>query len=438
MGIRRHSPEVNRLIEKQMTDDYGAIVCTLVGIFGARSLEHVQRVCRDSFERAKTDWGKNGIPRDPRTAVWNEITEDSSRLFCAKVNYLSDRSRRGERFDVSKFRPPFPEKEEVAQSQAGFLLAICSPAIKDSTRKPLALEMLCGFSRASLARMFGKSEKALERELSREKEKIASGAVVPAAMTAPENVERNLDAAARNIYEMFAMGLDGTGKGSSPVALLCSAAIRLGETLCGFSLTERAATHALVSFMLLNAARLDTMRDSRGRPVGIREQNRDLWDRDMIRRGLEHLSISAENGNEVTEIHLRAGVEAVHSLAGRYGDTDWDRIISLYDSYLACRHCPAVELRKAIAISRKRGPREAIEAIGKIRGIEKLESHDLLYSTLGNLHFDLHSYRDAISNFRRATELAREPFEKAFYSKKIRICEDRMNMSRRYAHALSF
>lgn len=438
MGIRRHSPEVNRLVEKQMTDDYGAIVCTLVGIFGARSLEHVQRVCRDSFERAKTDWGKNGIPRDPRTAVWNEITEDSSRLFCAKVNYLSDRSRGGERFDVAKFRPAFPEKDEVARSQAGFLLAICSPAIKDSTRKPLALDVLCGFSLASLARMFGKSEKTLERELSREKEKIASGAVVPAAMTAPENVERNLDAAARNIYELFAMGLDGAGKGSPPAAPLCSAAIRLGEVLCGFSLTERPATHALVSFMLLNAARLDAMRDSRGRPVGIREQNRDLWDRDMIRRGLEHLSISAENGNEVTEIHLRAGVEAVHSLARRYGDTDWDRIISLYDSYLACRHCPAVELRKAIAISRKRGPREAIEAIGEIRGIEKLESHGLLYSTLGNLHFDLHSYRDAISNFRRATELAREPFEKAFYSRKIRICEDRMNMSRRYAYALSF
>ena len=438
MGIRRHSTEVNRLVEKQMTDDYGAIVCTLVGIFGARNLEHVQRVCRDSFERAKTDWGKNGIPRDPRTAVWNGITEDSSRLFCAKVNYLSDRSRGGERFDVSKFRPAFPEEKEVAQSQAGFFLAICSPAIKDSTRKPLALDLLCGFSLASLARMFGKSEKALERELSIEKEKIASGAVVPAAMTVPENIERNLDAATRNIYEMFAMGLDGAGKGSSPVAPLCSAAIRLGETLCGFSLTERPAVHALVSFMLLNAARLDTMRDSRGRPVGIREQNRNLWDRDMIRRGLEHLSISAENGNEVTEIHLRAGVEAVHSLARRYGDTDWDRIISLYDSYLACRHCPAVELRKAIAISRKRGPREAIEAIGEIRGIEKLESHGLLYSTLGNLHFDLHSYRDAISNFRRATELAREPFEKAFYSKKIRICEDRMNMSRRYAHALSF
>ena len=438
MGIRRHSPEVNRLIEKRMGDDYGAIVCTLVEVLGARSLEHVQRVCRDSFEKARDEWGKNGIPRDPGTAVWNDITADSSKLFCAKVNYLADRSRGGERFDVSKFRPAFPEKEKAAESQAGFLLAICSPAIKDSMRKPLALDVLCGFSCASLARMFGKSEKALERELSREKEKIASGAVVPVAMTAPENVGKNLDAATKNIYEIFAMGLEGPANGSPPVAPLCLAAIRLGETLCGFSLTERPATHALVSFMLLNAARLDTMKDSRGRPVDIREQNRKLWDRDMIRRGFEHLSVSAENGNEVTEIHLRAGVEAVHSLARRYGDTDWDRIISLYDSYLACRHCPAVELRKAIAISKKRGPREAIEAIGEISGIDRLESHGLLYSTLGNLHFDLHSYRDAISNFRRATELAREPFEKAFYSRKIRICENRMNMSRRYAHALSF
>ena len=95
-------------------------------------------------------------------------------------------------------------------------------------------------------------------------------------------------------------------------------------------------------------------------------------------------------------------------------------------------------VHKAIAVSKKRGPREGLDAVREIRGIERLESHGLLYSTLGNLHFELHSYRDAISNFRRATDLAREPFEKAFYSKKIRICENRMNMSRRYAHALSF
>ncbi len=438
MGIKRHSPEVNRLIEKQTTDDYGAIVCTLVGVFGMRSLEHVQRVCRNSFEKARAEWGRNGIPRDPRAAVWNEITEDSSKLFCAKVNYLAGRSRGGERFDVSKFRPAFPEKEKAAESQVGFLLSLCSPRIRDSLRKPLLLDVLCGFSCASVSRIFGKSEKALERELSREKEKIISETVVPASMTTPGGVERNLEAATRNVSDIFAMGLNGRGGETSPEPRLCFAAIRLGEMLCDFSLTRRPATHALLSFMLLNAARLDTMRDSGGKPVGIREQNRDLWDGDMIRRGFEHLSLSAEDGNEVTEIHLKAGVEAVHSLAKRYGDTDWDRIISLYDSYLACRHCPVVELHKAIAVSKKRGPREGLEAVREIRGIERLESHGLLYSTLGNLHFELHSYRDAISNFRRATDLAREPFEKAFYSKKIRICEDRMNMSRRYAHALSF
>ena len=223
-----------------------------------------------------------------------------------------------------------------------------------------------------------------------------------------------------------------------PVASLCLSAIRLGEMLLDFPATTKPRVHALVSFMLLNASRLRTMNDGNGRPLGIKEQNRELWDRDMIKRGFEHLALSAEEGEEVTEIHLKAGVDAVHSLAEKYGDTNWDRIISLYDKYLACNYCPLVELQKAIAISKTRGPQEGLRAIGGIRGVEELRSHDLLYSTLGNLHFQLHKYEDAISNFNRAIGLAEDSFEKAFYSKKVRICEDRISMSKRYRYGVSF
>ena len=432
MGIKYSRPEVNRQITKQLIDDYGAIVSTLVKVFGHGSLEHVQRVCANSFEKMRTRWGKDGIPQDPQSAVWADITESSNKLFCRKINYLS--RAKESRIDVSGFHLPFPGKEEVAKNQVELLFALCAPGVESSIQKYLVLNVLCGFSCSSLARILERNEKSLEEQLASEKKKITEAAV----RLSGTDMERNLGAVTRNIYEIFSLGQNGLRKATPPIASLCFSAIRLGEMLLDFPATKKPRVHALVSFMLLNASRLRTMNDNTGKPLGIKEQNRELWDRDMIRRGFEHLALSAEQGDEVTEIHLKAGVDAVHSLAEKYGDTNWEGIVSLYDKYLACNYCPLVELQKAIAISKTRGPQEGLRAIGGIRRVEELSSHDLLYSTLGNLHFQLHRYEDAISNFNHAIGLAEDSFEKAFYSKKIKICEDRMNMSKRYRHGVSF
>ena len=434
MGIKYNRPEVNRQITKQLINDYGSIVSTLAKVFGYESLEHVQRVCANSFEKMRTRWGKDGIPQDPQGAVWADVTENSNKLFCRKINYLSRANEREERIDVSEFRLPFPKKEEVGENLVELLFALCSPRIESSFQKYLVLNVLCGFSSSSLARILERNEKALEEQLASEKKKMTEEAV----RLKRAEAEKNLRAVTRNIYEIFSLGQNGLRKGTPPIASLCFSAIRLGEMLLDFPATEKPKVHALVSFMLLNASRLRTMNDGAGKPLGIKEQNRELWDRDMIKRGFEHLALSAEKGEEVTEIHLKAGVDAVHSLAKKYGDTNWDRIISLYDKYLACNYCPLVELQKAIAISKTRGPQEGLEAVRGIRKVEDLHSHDLLYSTLGNLHFQLHRYEDAISNFNQAIGLAEGSFEKAFYSKKIKICEDRMNMSKRYRYGVSF
>ncbi len=434
MGIKYNRPEVNRQITKQLINDYGAIVSTLIKVFGRESLEHVQRSCGNSFEKMRTKWGKEGIPDDPQGAVWSDITENSSKLFCRKINYLSKASGGEKRIDVSGFRLPFPQKEEVEKNLVELLFALCGPRIENRFQKYLILNVLCGFSCSSLARILQRNEKALEEQLASEKKKITQGTV---RLTRAE-AEKNLGAVTKNISEIFSLGQNGIRKGMPPIASLCLSAIRLGEALLDFPATKKPGVHALLSFMLLNASRLRTMNDDAGRPRGIKEQNRELWDRNMIKRGFEHLALSTEEGGEVTEIHLKAGVDAVHSLAKKYGDTNWDRIILLYDKYLACNYCPLVELQKAIAISKTRGPQEGLQAIGGIQRVEELSSHDLLYSTLGNLHFQLHRYEDAISNFNRAIGLTEETFEKAFYSKKIKICEDRMNMSKRYRYGVSF
>ena len=432
MGIKYNRPEVNRQISKQLISDYGAIVCTLAEAFGYHSLEHVQSVCRNSFEKMRQKWAKQGVPQDPRSAIWIDITESSNKLFCRKIHHMSKKREGDRRIDISEFHLDFPENQKVLKSQIDMLFTISKLKRKSSLQKHLILNILCGFSCSELARIFGKNETHLEQKLSAAKRELAD------RMDARGKIKIDSNAIVKNISEIFSLGQNGLRKGSLPVPSLCFSAIRLAEILLAFPNTKKPSIHALLAFMLLNASRLKTMRDSNGKPLGIKQQNRDLWDKDMIRRGFEHLSFSAESGGEVTEIHLKAGVSAVHALAKRYGDTNWERIITLYDSYLACHHCPLVELQRAIAIAKTHGAKQGIDAIKEIREVEKLSSHNLLYSTLGNLNFELHKYQDAISNFDRAIGLTEETFEKAFYSRKIEICKDRMSMSRRYRYGISF
>ncbi|MGH7885307.1 MAG: DUF6596 domain-containing protein, partial [Thermodesulfobacteriota bacterium] len=214
-------------------------------------------------------------------------------------------------------------------------------------------------------------------------------------------------------------------------------AILLANLLTDFSNTALPESRALLAWMLLNASRLNSMLDVKGNILTLQEQDRSIWDSKMIEKGLSHLYESA-NGLEITKIHLEAGVSAIHSLSKEYRLTNWNRIISLYDNYLAYNHCPSIELEKAIAISKLKGPKEGIEAINNIEKKDKLDSDDLLYSALGNLNFQLHKYETAISNFKQAIDLSEESFDRSFYSKKIKICQQRMDMSKKYGHSLSF
>lgn len=435
MTIHQIKPEVNKEIKNQLVNNYGLIVSSITKQFGISSLEHVQMVAKNSFEEAQRSWSVNGIPKNPENYIWNSIVESSNKLFCRKLNYLQKVSR-NKRIDIKNFHFDFPNKSDGTSNQLELLFAIIDKNIDYETRKYLVLDLLCGFSCSSLARIFGKNEKLLEKEILTEKKKIINGEArlsIPSGKLADNAIYRAFDLA----KELFYKGYNCNNTEKTVFPELCHSAIKLTRLLADNKSTAIPETHALLAWMLFNSSRLNSMQDEKGNLLTLREQDRSLWDTGMIEEGFFHLHESA-NGDDVTKIHLEAGVSAVHSLSSDYRSTNWDQIIFLYDNYLAYNHCPSVELERAIAISKQKGPEEGIYAINNIRKKNKLDSDDLLYSTLGNLNLQLHKYETAISNFRRAFDLTDHSFDKSFYSKKIKICQQRIDMSKRYGQSLSF
>lgn len=435
MSIHNINPEVRREIEKQINKNYGAVVSTITKHFGVSSLEHVQMVARNSFDEARNEWTAYGIPDNPEQIIWNSIVDSSNKLFCRKVNYLQSINPE-KKVNLNELHFDYPAEDEAVKNQLELLFAAFDRSISYDIRKYLLLDIICGFHVSSLARIFGKNEKLLYNEIYSEKKKIINGRArlrIPSGKLAGDLTGDVLEL----LKVIFQKGYNCNNKDKTLFPSLCYSAVNLCRLLTLNSSTDTPEANALLSWMLFNASRINAMQDEKGNLLTLREQNRSMWESEMIEEGLFHLERSA-TGTEVSRTHLEAGVSAVHSLARDYESTNWDQIIFLYDNYLEYNQCPSVELERAIAISKQKGPQEGIYAINSIKKLNSLDTDDLLYSTLGNLNLQLHKYETAISNFRRAFDLTSHSFDRSFYSKKIQICQQRIDMSKRYSQSLSF
>jgi RNA polymerase sigma-70 factor (ECF subfamily) len=205
---------------------------------------------------------------------------------------------------------------------------------------------------------------------------------------------------------------------------LCDEAIRLTMLLMEHPSGDQPQTHALLALTLLSGARLSARVAAAGNLLLLAEQDRSLWDRAMIQRGLFHLNRSAA-GEEISEFHLQAGIAYCHCTAATYEATDWTRILSLYDLLVGINPSPVIALNRAVAISRVCGPEAALEAVEVIRPREVLENYYLFHAALAQFHLETGEPEQAARRFRRALELTGAKSERAFLARKLEECETR-------------
>lgn len=213
--------------------------------------------------------------------------------------------------------------------------------------------------------------------------------------------------------------------------------VRLFEQFAEVRFVNKHVIHAFLAYLYFNLSRQDTIFSKEGEIISLREQDRSKWDVELIKKGLFHLSKSAD-GKNVTIYHLESAISAVHCLAKSYKQTDWNKILSLYNNYLSINESPYVELQRAGVISKVRGAREGIESIKSIRNLNELIDNHLLYSTLGNLNLQIHNYNQALKNYEKAYEYSDIDIDKEFYGEKVKICRQRLKMISRYQFHNSF
>jgi RNA polymerase sigma-70 factor (ECF subfamily) len=415
-------PEVNRLVDHLFRREAGKMVAMLARALGFDHLQLAEDAMQEALLKAVRTWGLGGVPRDPSAWLMRVAKNCALDVVRRETNF-----RRKEKELVAFFeqrpstRPDtFRFEEEIRDDQLRLIFACCHPDLPPDAQVALTLKSLCGFGEKEIAAAFLSSEAAIAKRLVRARRKIRE---TPITLEIPvgEELAARLDAVLQTLYLLFNEGYKASHGDDLVRRDLCEEAIRLGEILVQHPAGNRPMTHALLALMLLNAARLAARADAEGNILLLAEQDRRLWDRAIMARGLEHFRRSAA-GNELSEFHLQAGIAWCHCAAPTHEATDWRRILSLYDMLIEINRSPVVAINRAVAISHVHGPEAALDAIAAISPREVLEGYYLYHAVVAHLHSALGDLEAAAAGFRRALKLTALTSEQAFLRRRLAEC----------------
>src|SRR5262249_6352701 len=281
----------------------------------------------------------------------------------------------------------------------------------------LALKTLCGFSTGEIALRLFQIEDAVHKRLQRARTRLREHAEVQSID--PERVHSVL----HMLYLLFNEGYSSAQPDRIIRRELCDEALRLALMLREDPAGAIPETDAFVALMCFHAARFEARVDGMGGLLLLEVQDRSLWDRELVQRGLVHLMRSAR-GETVSRYHAEAGVAAEHCLAPSYAETNWAEIVRLYEVLERIAPSPLNVLNRAIALAEWKGPDAGLAALGEIDVPGWLLGYYLWDATLGELHRRRGDRDRALAHTKRALAAAPTKPEKALLERRMRKIEE--------------
>jgi RNA polymerase sigma factor (sigma-70 family) len=413
------------LDEHLFRHESGRLIAVLTGQFGIRHLPQVEDAVQDAFSRALEVWPFRGTPASPgawlyttaRRRLLDSLRRDRTARLYAEGTSAALRDQPA----VSLPRTEVALQEhEIEDELLRMMFTCCHPRLPEEAQVALVLNVLCGFSASEVAAAFVMGLAAAEKRISRAKHALAS---TPALfnLSSPEEFTRRLPNVHKALYLLFNGGYHGASPESPVRAEVCREAMRLTALLLKHPLGRTPATYALGALMCLTAARIPGKVGPDGQLRRLADQDRSLWDRELVRDGMGLLT-EAGVGGEVTAFHFEAGIAAYHAMSPDWASTDWKAILGLYNELLKMRPSPVIALNRAIALAEAEGADQGLKAIEAIEGKERLERYPYYFTGLGDLSRRVGRMEAARRHFLRASELVESQAEKLFLLERVREC----------------
>jgi RNA polymerase sigma factor (sigma-70 family) len=382
--------------------EVGRLVSILSRRFGDHRIELCEDAAQTSLLQAMQSWPSKP-PDDP--GAW---------LYRVAHNYVLDELRREKRDERYLAEVPVEYAQQEVQDDVLRLLFVCAdPVIAPESQLVLALKTLCGFSTREIALRLFQGEDAIHKRLQRARTRLREHAEMQSID--PERVHSVL----HMLYLLFNEGYSSAQPDRLIRRELCDEALRLALMLRDDPAGARPETDAVVALMCFHAARFDARVDGVGGLLLLEEQDRSLWDRELIERGLEHLTRSARGGAP-SRYHAEAGIAAEHCLAPSFAETRWDEIVRLYEVLERIAPSPLNVLNRAIALAEWKGPDAGLATLEAFEAPSWLLGYYLWDATLGELHRRRGDREHALAHTKRALAAAPTNPEKELLERRMR------------------
>jgi len=388
-------------------EEAGLLVASLTRQLGDFDL--AEEAVQDAILEALRRWPTMGVPREP--GAWLRVTARHR-----AANRLRGEARHRDRVQrLARLENAAPQPEErMADDRLVLIFTCCHPAISSEAQVALMLRSVLGLTTAQIAKALLTSEPTMTKRIVRAKRKIVDSAIRFAVPAGPD-LRPRLAGVLTAIYVMFNEGYLSAGPAASQRAELADDAEWLASLLLQLLPGEPEVT-GLLALIRLHQARRRARFDDDGGLVLMREQDRSLWDRAAISDAVGLLNRALEAGNP-GPYQVQAAIAACHAVARHWEDTDWGRILRLYDVLVSITDSPVAALNRAIAIQYRDGAGRALAHLDELG--ERLSSYHLFHAARAQMLRELGRLVEAAQEDRAASRLTSNPAELQLLERRI-------------------
>jgi RNA polymerase sigma factor (sigma-70 family) len=404
-------PDIHHAIDAVWRIEAPKLIAALTRM--TRDVGVAEDLAQDALVAALEQWPADGIPRNPGAWLMAAAKHRAIDFFRRNKMLGEKHVEIGRGLEAEQNRiPDFDSTldDEVGDDLLRLVFIACHPVLSLEARVALTLRLLGGLTTDEIARAFLVPEPTIAQRIVRAKRTLTKEQV-PFEVPRGPDLEARVSSVLGVLYLIFNEGYTATAGEHWTRPALCEDALRLGRIVAELA-PQQPEVHGLVALMEIQASRLRARVDAAGQPILLLDQNRALWDRLLIRRGLAALERAGRLGGSRGPYVLQASIAACHARALKAEDTDWARIVSLYDELASVSPSPIVDLNRAVAVGMASGAQAGLDALDHLLGEPALRNYHLLPSVRGDLLAKLGRDDEARAEFERAASLTQNRRER--------------------------
>jgi RNA polymerase sigma factor (sigma-70 family) len=389
-----------------------------------RDVGLAEDLAQEAFVAALEQWPESGVPDNP--GAWLMATAKHRAIDRLRRAEVHDRKTRELALETETHENPdlaAAADDPFDDDLLRLIFTACHPVLSTDARVAMTLRLLGGLTTAEIARAYLVPEATVAQRIVRAKRTL-SAARVPFEIPGRGELAARLASVLEVVYLVFNEGYAATEGDRWLRPELLEESLRLGRVLAEL-LPDEAEVHGLVALMELQASRAQARIGPEGEAILLLDQDRARWDWVLVERGMAALERAYGTGGPLGPYTLQAAIAACHARARRAEDTDWDRIVALYDGLAQLMPSPVVELNRAVAVGMASGPAEALELVDALGDEPALRGYHHVPAVRGHLLERLGRTNEASREFQRAAFMTGNERERAVLLQKMAACGQR-------------